>query len=66
MSLGSGIALGVWCRQAAVALIPPLAWELPFATGLALKSKTKQNKTKPSLFLATPMACGNSYAMDQT
>ena len=37
----------LWCRPAAAALIHPLAWELPYATGLALK--TKQNKTK-SLF----------------
>ena len=34
-------------RPAATALIPPLAWELPHATGAALKSK-KQNKTKPN------------------
>ena len=32
-------------RPAAVALIPPQAWELPYAVGVALKSK-KQNKTK--------------------
>ena len=50
---GSDPAL-LWlcCRLAAVALIRPLAWELPCASGTALKSKTKtktktkQNKTK--------------------
>ena len=34
-----------WCRLAAAAPIRPLAWELPYAMGVALKSK-KQNKTK--------------------
>ena len=37
--------LWLWCRLAAVALIQPLAWELPYATGAALKqNKTKQTK----------------------
>ena len=31
----------LWCRPAAVAPIWPLAWELPYATGVALKSKKK-------------------------
>ena len=35
--------LWLWCRLAAVAQIRPLAWELPYAMGAALKSKqTKQ------------------------
>ena len=42
MWLGSGIAMAV----AAVAPIRPLAREPPNAMGVALKSKTKQNKTK--------------------
>ena len=29
----------LWCRPAAVALIRPLAWELPYAKGLAKKEK---------------------------
>ena len=29
-----------WCRLAAIALIQPLAWELPYAASTALK-KTK-------------------------
>ena len=61
--LGSGIAvscgvghrrcsdpvlLWLWCRPAAVAPIRPLAWEPPYAAGLALKSKTnKQKNTTP-------------------
>ena len=37
--------LWLWCRLAAAARIPTLAWELPYAAGAALKSKQKQ-KTK--------------------
>ena len=33
--------LWLWCRLAAVALIWPLAWELPHAVGVALKRKKK-------------------------
>ena len=29
--------LWLWCRPAATALMGPLAWELPFAAGVALK-----------------------------
>ena len=37
--------LWLWCRPAATALIRPLAWEPPYAAGMALeKTKTKQNK----------------------
>ena len=58
--LGSGVAvscgvghrhildlelLWLWCRMAAPAPIQPLAWEPPYAAGVALKTK-KQNKTK--------------------
>ena len=31
----------LWCRQAAVAPIRPLAWETPYATGVALKKGQK-------------------------
>ena len=56
MGRGSGVAMscGVGCRYgldpewlwlwlwpAAVAPIQPLAWEIPYATGMALKSKNK-------------------------
>ena len=34
----------LWCRPAAVALIQLLARELPYAAGVALKKKTKQEK----------------------
>ena len=36
--------LWLWCRPAAAAPIQPLAWELSYVAGAALKSKT--NKTK--------------------
>ena len=36
--------LWLWCRLAAVAQIRPLAWELPYASGAALKSKEVKNK----------------------
>ena len=35
--------LWLWHRPAAIALTPPLAWNLPYAAGSALKSKQKQN-----------------------
>ena len=34
--------LWLWCRLAAIALIQPLAWELPYAAGVALKKKKKK------------------------
>ena len=37
------VLLWLWCRSAATAPIRPLAWEPPYAEGVALK---KQNKTK--------------------
>ena len=38
--------LWLWCRLVAVAPIRPLAWELPFAPGAALKKKKKRIKIK--------------------
>ena len=37
--------LWLWYRPAAVALIWSLAWELPYATGVALKSKKEKKKS---------------------
>ena len=47
------VLLWLWCRLAAVSPIGPLAWEPPYATGMALKSKkekkqTNKNKTQPT------------------
>ena len=36
----------LWGRLAAIALIQPLAWELPHATGAALQSKNKQTNLR--------------------
>ena len=45
--LGSDLALlWLWCTLAAVALVQPLAWELPYAVGAALKIKKKIKKKK--------------------
>ena len=38
--------LWLWCRLAAAVLIQPLAWELPDATGVALKRKKKREMKK--------------------
>ena len=42
----------LWCRPSALALIRPLAWELPYAAGAALKNKkkTKTKTKKPLLY----------------
>ena len=36
--------LWLWLRLVATVLIQPLAWELPYATGAALKKKTEKKK----------------------
>ena len=36
------VLLWLWHRLAAAALIRPLAWELPYATGVALKKKKEK------------------------
>ena len=44
---GSDLALlaGLWHRLIATALIPPLAWESPCASGVALKKDKKIEKS---------------------
>ena len=37
--------LWLWCGPAALAPFGPLAWELPHATGAALKQTNKQKKS---------------------
>ena len=34
----------LWCRPAATVLIRPLAWELPYATGVALKRMRRRGR----------------------
>ena len=41
--------LWLWCRPAATTLIRPLAWEPPYAEGVALE-KTKKKKKKKNVF----------------
>ena len=38
--------LWLWCGLAVVATIQPLAWEPPYAAGVALKSKTEKKKER--------------------
>ena len=38
--------LWLWCRPAAAALIGPLAWEPPYAVGVALRKQKKTKKRK--------------------
>ena len=40
------VLLWLWCRLASIALIQPLAWELPYAIGVTLKSKKRKKKEK--------------------
>ena len=39
-------SLCLWHRLAAETLIQPLVWEIPYATGVALKKKRKKEKEK--------------------
>ena len=43
--LGADVSVAMY-RPAAITLIRPLAWEPPYATGAALKSKKKKKKEK--------------------
>ena len=35
-----------WCRMAATALLGPLAWEAPYAAGVALERRKDEKKKK--------------------
>ena len=41
--------LWLWLWTASVAPIRPLAWEPPYASGVAIKSKTKNMKTQTGI-----------------
>ena len=41
--------LRLWCRPTATALIGPLAWEPPYAAGVALKKKGKEKRKRNTL-----------------
>ena len=58
MSYGVGHRQGLdpmllWqgCRPAATALIQPLAWETPYAAGIALKNKNKKQTFQIIVYL---------------
>ena len=38
------VLLWLWCRPAAAAPIGPLAWELPYAVGAALKKQKRRRR----------------------
>ena len=38
------VLLWLWCRQVAAAPVLPLAWECPYATGVAIKRKRKRKR----------------------
>ena len=38
--------LWLWCRLVAAAATQPLAWELAYAAGVAVKSKKKKEKER--------------------
>ena len=40
------VLLWLWSRLAATALIQPLGWELPYATGMAQKKQQKKNTSQ--------------------
>ena len=55
--VGDGIGLDLallwlWRRLAVLALIQPLAWEVPYAAGVALKSKKRKKENLASLCIA--------------
>ena len=55
--------LWLWRRQAATAPIRPLAWEPPYAVGMALKTqKDKKTKKKKTIPVPDP----NTYFLAQT
>ena len=38
--------LRLWCRPAAAVPIQPLAWDLPYAAGAALKKRERERERK--------------------
>ena len=53
--------LWLWCRVEAAAPIQPLAWELPYATNIAIKSKKKKKKNDPEDKLEKEEECLAAY-----
>ena len=47
----------LWAQASAASLMLPLAWELPHATGVAVKRKKKKRKKVKSCFVLNYMCC---------
>ena len=58
------VLLWLWCRLMATAPIQPLAWELPYASGAALKAKKKKKKTSQGVPPVAQQIIGISGALD--
>ena len=72
MSCGVGCRCGLdpsllwlWYRPAAIAPIHPLTWELPYAAGVALKTKTKTKKKGWPLDLKTRLVLWTGTASSE-
>ena len=60
--------LWLWCRLAATAPIPPLAWEPPYAMGIAQEmenKKTNQEEIQFKMLLIGEQAVGKSSLINQ-
>ena len=55
--------LGLWCRLVAVAPIQPLAWELHYAAGVALKQQEKETVYQEPTAHETPRSRCDSPAL---
>ena len=56
----------LWCRLAATAPIQPLAWELPYAIGAALKRKQQQNKQTKKKTRSESRSPAHTHGEDST
>ena len=50
------VLLWLWCRPAATAPIQPLAWEPPYAVGMALERQKDKKKKKRTGNLNSPLS----------
>ena len=49
-------SLWLWCRPAAAGPILPLAWELPYAAGAALKRPKRKRKERKKKSFSSPLS----------
>ena len=57
--------LWLWHRPAAIALLRPLAWELPYAAGAALEKAKRQEKKKKTTSLCEHMCHAHTHTHTQ-